>query len=368
MKLLSFQQFLNESKNLDSNFNKWFRNSKVVDKKGEPLVVYHGSQSDFEQFEGDSYFTDDWFNADGYAGEDGNVYEVYLSIQKPLIIDCLEKKWDDIKTIYGTSTREVVKNVDRTLHDGIIFINIKDSWIDDEDYQEASTVYVTFSPNQIKSSNNETYSNNLDSIYENYKGEHTAPEEHSLDDLTIIFGKDMYTSNAVKHFASGFENVDDAIQCINIIQTCYKKPNKLVKIYRAVPNLNKEIDAKIKELRNIISYKDTYRFFPKSKFVSDLKDKMILIFEEQGRPHTGNGYYDLQNAMVEDINNQISELLASRQDSLKINSGDWVTTSLAYAKEHGVSNLKNSYKILSKTVKASQLFCEGDIFEYGYKI
>ena len=150
----TIQEFLNENHNLDDNFWKWFGNSKVVDKNGDPLVVYHGSQSEFSEFDGDSYFTDDYMNADGYAGGE-YVYEVYLSIKNPLVIDANGKKWDDIETPYGTSTGEVVGNVDRKKYDGVIFNNIKDNWIDDVDYQDPSIVYVTFSSNQIKSIEND---------------------------------------------------------------------------------------------------------------------------------------------------------------------------------------------------------------------
>jgi len=50
-----------------------------------------------------------------------------------------------------------------------------------------------------------------------------------------------------------------------------------------------------------------------------------------------------------------------------LNAGDWVTTSRKYAKQHGESNLNNEYKIISKTVKAKDIFTNGDsIFEWGY--
>jgi hypothetical protein len=92
--------------------------------------------------------------ADGYANGE-YVYEVYLSIKKPLIVDCKGKKWNKLKTKFGLSTQEVVSNTDTNKYDGVIFINIKDSWIDDEDYQDASIVYVTFNSNQIKSIDND---------------------------------------------------------------------------------------------------------------------------------------------------------------------------------------------------------------------
>lgn len=87
------------------NFWRWFGNSKVVDKQGRPLVVYHGTNKDFAEFktknsgmnmygEG-AYFTSDTGLADKFAVEDlaekirgrdaGNpvVYPAYLRIEKP---------------------------------------------------------------------------------------------------------------------------------------------------------------------------------------------------------------------------------------------------------------------------------------------
>ena len=150
----TFKEYLNEDQsNLNDNFWKWFGNSKVV-YNGKPLIVYHGSHNDFEEFNKYTFFTDDYMNADGYAGGE-YVYEVYLSIKNPLIVDCHNRKWDDIDSPYGTTTQGIVGNVDEDKYDGVIFINIKDSWIDDVDYQDPSTVYVTFSPNQIKSTDND---------------------------------------------------------------------------------------------------------------------------------------------------------------------------------------------------------------------
>jgi hypothetical protein len=55
------------------------------------------------------------------------------------------------------------------------------------------------------------------------------------------------------------------------------------------------------------------------------------------------------------------------EDISEINAGDWVTISRAYAKEHGESSLRGEYKILSKKVKARELFTNGDsINEFGY--
>jgi hypothetical protein len=136
--------------NFNSDFDTWFKDSKVVDSNGKPLLVFHGSTEEISNFhDGDLYFTNDYYTADGYAhGE--YVYDVYLSIQNPLIIDAKGKKWDYIETPYGTSTQEVLSNLDRTKYDGIIFNNIKDDSNDDEDYQEAGTVYVVLKASQIR--------------------------------------------------------------------------------------------------------------------------------------------------------------------------------------------------------------------------
>lgn len=50
-----------------------------------------------------------------------------------------------------------------------------------------------------------------------------------------------------------------------------------------------------------------------------------------------------------------------------INTGDWITTDRQYAKEHGQSALGDNYKIIKKTVKARDIFTNGDsIYEFGY--
>jgi len=49
-----------------------------------------------------------------------------------------------------------------------------------------------------------------------------------------------------------------------------------------------------------------------------------------------------------------------------INEGDWVSTSKAYAKQHGESALNGEYDIISKKVKAKTLSTEGYPYEYGY--
>lgn len=93
-------------------FKRWFRDSKVVDDNGEPLVVYHGSGTNIEAFDpaltgqgndqigSGFYFTTNRSEAQGYTtaitgnapqgarklgGDDApTVIDAYLSIQKPI--------------------------------------------------------------------------------------------------------------------------------------------------------------------------------------------------------------------------------------------------------------------------------------------
>lgn len=82
-------------------FVEWFGDSKVVDEKGEPLVVYHGTNAEFEKFEDGgnkrrgavlgygSYFTTEPDRAAAYAGEEGGSHlkPVFLAIKNPMILD-----------------------------------------------------------------------------------------------------------------------------------------------------------------------------------------------------------------------------------------------------------------------------------------
>ncbi len=74
------------------NFWRWFGDSRVVDAEGKPLVVYHGTNAEFTEFDfgrigqqgraegAGFYFTTNRDVASGY----GPPMEVYLAVQKPL--------------------------------------------------------------------------------------------------------------------------------------------------------------------------------------------------------------------------------------------------------------------------------------------
>ena len=109
---MKFSTFINEDTG-SPNFKKWFGDSVVVDKEGNPLKVYHGTGTTITEFDpaftgkgndqlgSGFYFTSDPDeaktyttqrtsnrpNAEKIGGEDNpNVIDVYLSIKNPIKI------------------------------------------------------------------------------------------------------------------------------------------------------------------------------------------------------------------------------------------------------------------------------------------
>ncbi|GAG40547.1 unnamed protein product, partial [marine sediment metagenome] len=102
-------------------FKKWFGNSKVVDGKGNPLVVYHGTtvSTSFEYFEdfsgGAGWFSESPLISDAYAGvmlegsptevvANSRVLPVYLSIINPL--DLMVRGLNDYDSLSATVFHE----------------------------------------------------------------------------------------------------------------------------------------------------------------------------------------------------------------------------------------------------------------------
>jgi len=116
--------------------------------------MYHGTRENLTKFDNrGTYFTDDFFVADGFASGE-NIYEGYLNFKNPLVIDAKGKKWDNLKTKYGESTQEILSNVDSKKYDGVIFKNIRDNIFDTEGYGDPGNVFFAF--NGSKSFKNES--------------------------------------------------------------------------------------------------------------------------------------------------------------------------------------------------------------------
>lgn len=138
-------------------FKRWFGDSKVVDESGKPLVVYHGTGTDFNAFSADkigSNFSDSMgasnnphdggffftsrkssakFFADG-AGDSPRVVEAYLNLQNPYIED-VGDYWDAAFKVDNAN----FKRLREKGYDGMIVRS------------QDGSLFVAFSPTQIKS-------------------------------------------------------------------------------------------------------------------------------------------------------------------------------------------------------------------------
>jgi hypothetical protein len=100
------------SEGMSSNFRKWFGDSKVVDKNGKPLVMYHGTKEDIEDgvfrmekgmIGKGAYFTADPDEANEFATNatwniKPNIVPAYISIKNPYYVtDKFEKVPSDLK-------------------------------------------------------------------------------------------------------------------------------------------------------------------------------------------------------------------------------------------------------------------------------
>lgn len=142
-------------------FKDWFGGSKVLDDNGEPLVVYHGTNSDFTEFSklfaGDNtsaqardgfFFTPDATEAGRYTGTGGGrIMPVYLSMRKPLDLPYSEHGINNIIESDGDIAAYLKRSQSFLSRlqgkDGLIVRDIGG--------MKGQNLYVAFEPEQIKS-------------------------------------------------------------------------------------------------------------------------------------------------------------------------------------------------------------------------
>lgn len=156
-------------------FKAWFGDSKIVDEDGKPLIVYHGSDAEFNVFDRTktranmdiqgSFFSPWELDAQGYGG---NVRAFYLSIKNPApssVAYSVLKKYQGQNNA-GVKARE---ELERMGYDGV-----------NNDNEE----YIAFNANQIKSVYNRgTFSPESDNIYYQsaYAGSRVDYDKPSLE-------------------------------------------------------------------------------------------------------------------------------------------------------------------------------------------
>lgn len=220
-----------------------------------------------------------------------------------------------------------------------------------------------------------------DSVIEDYKGQHGAPEievSAPLHNLTLngVYPDDIYGNEARRMYDTGFQSDEEAFQ---IIASSKGRPRRPVLIYRAVPDENRSLDKAISDINKLLSYKSKFNFFPmgnkkiyqlEAKYERDKPNRWPMEKElDEWMSHNPNktAWDWIEEMVVNDLINERTLLQSQLKPKMKINSGDWVAITKAYAVEHGYASLNGVFKILQKTVPANTLYTNGDsIQEWAY--
>ena len=321
-------------------FKKWFGDSKVVDDNGEPLVVYHGGNIfdvfDYDKIgingtaEGVGfYFTDNKETAEGYTKRNGELKECYLSIKKPLTYDSHYLSYNDVKNIIKKTAELQAEEYEEDIKDGFIS-NYADTYSLDIDnavemtadmiYSEdktdidmlgelaysagdefanratvlttgydgivsngfanerkgGGTFYIAFTPEQIKSVNNQgtfdtenpniyyqiAYNgspNNFDQFSTDYIGSGEGNQSHGWG---LYFAENRETAERYRNRLKGIEEstLEGAKKIINQLNECLKfARNKKFKISDTALDLYNSME---------------YRYENKNDFIADLQDSI----------------------------------------------------------------------------------------------
>ena len=198
--------------------------SKVVDENGEPMVVYHGTdtRASFNKFKGAvHFFTENKdiagdFGVDAsmdkvrkgrdfseYADEKGylgyKIYETFLSLQNPFIVDADNSEWDEIKTPKemggkgAKTTDQIGRWAKRNGYGGVVIKNT----IDANSHIPISQ-YIAFNPTQIKSATDnigtfDGEDGDIRYMLVNVQDEKAIDEERRRPKFEIK-GEDVYTT------------------------------------------------------------------------------------------------------------------------------------------------------------------------------
>ena len=330
--------------------------SKVVNPKtGEPLVVYHASTASFNVFEPSNprfaagningiYFTDkiDQEMIEEYGDK---IYHAFLNIKKQLNGNP-RKYAEEVKGVHfpyppttdklnaynkAIGSVEDIKNV--ILDAG--FDGVKSRF-------GHSYEYIVFESNQIKSATDNTgaFSKENDDIRFSRKG------NSDLDQRYI---------ELADRYRDGDLTVEPELR--NMVSQQAKEKGFDKPDYRmdhSAPNGSDEISQSIDNLKGL--YPDD-------------------LYSNKGYQYYGSGYNSMDRQAWEILKrvkgNPDAKVTIYRAypkgTGGTITNGDWVTIVRDYAVEHGEANLDGDYQIVSKDVKAKEIFTNADsLLEQGY--
>lgn len=209
------------------NFYKWFGNSKVVDEQGRPLVVYHGTDAEFDTFDmtkgrstmdiQGAFFSPWELDSKGYGS---NVRAFYIKLEKPASEGVAYKEFNKHKgqTGAGTMARESLTFMG---YDGV---------------DNSGEEYIVFKPENIKSVDNRgTFSSDTGNIYWQ-----TSVFDLNVGDEIPGYGKvEQITDNKIK--VGGIEysklRFDTMLQSVDFTPATVDF-NKAVDYFGTTTNLN----------------------------------------------------------------------------------------------------------------------------------
>lgn len=156
-------------------FRKWFGKSKARDAQGNPIVFYHGTNADFDEFlmehggrgtlardaKGVAFFTSEPDVAEDFSGylyytPDGkrvekrpsvgaNIMPVYLKLENPVV-------WEVSGGSYTENwLADAIREAKEEGHDSVVFKNMRDGSVSTVGPWKKSHVVAVFSPEQVKS-------------------------------------------------------------------------------------------------------------------------------------------------------------------------------------------------------------------------
>lgn len=166
---------------INPQLKSWFGASKVVDKNGNPLLVYHGTNSNFTIFDRTKTTTDKsgpskfgfWFTNDLILAElfGKNLMKCYIRIIKPKIIS--DEQWNNIRDKHAKDQRwfEQWRNTLQSQgYDGLIVRGGSNAHLSaaQKGYipMNEPDVFSIFSANQVKSAIKSEYNDSNDDIHE----------------------------------------------------------------------------------------------------------------------------------------------------------------------------------------------------------
>lgn len=185
-------------------FYEWFGDSLIVDENGRPLVVYHGTNAEFDVFDkgkikrGIGF----WFSSNKETSKEyGNIKEFYLSVKNP--IDVNKNRSDFIKL-----AKEAMPEIPNDVSEHYIISDALGStafkeYLQNQGYDAISLgdSYVVFNPNQIKSVDNRgSFSRTDDNIYYQTGAEFGWPDYREIE--------------ASEHYADVKQAADNVLQMI----------------------------------------------------------------------------------------------------------------------------------------------------------